>query len=126
MTTRNEIAGKSRPKAASRPAPAPAPAPASTNGSVKQAEQPQGKSPFDPGKRFFGYRFKDPKLLTLALTHSSLAYESNPERTPEPGSDNEQLEFIGDAVLGLVVGRRCIAVFLHRARATLRGCARRW
>ena len=86
MTTRHESAGKSRPKAASRPAPPPA----STNGSVKQAEQPQekplGKPPFDPGKRFFGYRFKDPKLLTLALTHSSLAYESNPERTPEPGS----------------------------------------
>src|ERR1039458_6673970 len=61
LTTRNEIAGKSRPKAASRLAPAPA----STNGSVKQAEQSQGKPPFDPGKRFFGYRFKDPKLLTL-------------------------------------------------------------
>ena len=89
MTTRHEIAGKSRPKAASRPTPPPA----STNGIAKQAEQPQVKSPLDPGKRFFGYRFKDPKLLTLALTHSSLAYESNPERTPEPGSDNEQLEF---------------------------------
>jgi ribonuclease-3 len=54
-------------------------------------------------ERFFDYTFKDPALLTLALTHSSLAYESNPEGTPDPGSDNEQLEFIGDAVLGLVV-----------------------
>ena len=51
---------------------------------------------------FFGYTFKDRGLLTLALTHSSLAYESNPERTPDPGSDNERLEFLGDAVLGLV------------------------
>jgi ribonuclease-3 len=126
LTTRHEIAGKSRPKAASRPAPPPA----STNGSVKQAEQPQeqpqGKPPFDPGKRFFGYRFKDPKLLTLALTHSSLAYESNPERTPEPGSDNEQLEFIGDAVLGLVVAEALYRRFpasregdLTRLRASL-------
>src|ERR1019366_8538988 len=123
---RHEIAGKSRPKAASRPAPPPAP----PNGPVKQAEQPQeqpqGKPPFDPGKRFFGYRFKDPKLLTLALTHSSLAYESNPERTPEPGSDNEQLEFIGDAVLGLVVAEALYRRFpasregdLTRLRASL-------
>ena len=51
---------------------------------------------------FFGYTFKDRRLLTLALTHSSLAYESNPEGTPDPGSDNERLEFLGDAVLGLV------------------------
>jgi ribonuclease-3 len=97
---------------------------------VKQAEQPQekpqGKPPFDPGKRFFGYRFKDPKLITLALTHSSLAYESNPERTPEPGSDNEQLEFIGDAVLGLVVAEALYRRFpasregdLTRLRASL-------
>src|ERR1039458_863879 len=88
LTTRNEIAGKSRPKAASRLAPAPA----STNGSVKQAEQSQGKPPFDPGKRFFGYRFKNPKLPTVALAHSSLAYENHPERPPGPGSENEQLE----------------------------------
>jgi ribonuclease-3 len=53
--------------------------------------------------RFFGYKFKDPGLLTLALTHSSLAYESNPEGTRDPGSDNERLEFLGDAVLGLIV-----------------------
>jgi ribonuclease-3 len=53
--------------------------------------------------RFFGYKFKDTGLLTLALTHSSLAYESNPEGTRDPGSDNERLEFLGDAVLGLVV-----------------------
>ncbi len=51
----------------------------------------------------FDYRFNDPGLLTLALTHSSLAYESNPEGTHDPGSDNERLEFLGDAVLGLVV-----------------------
>jgi ribonuclease-3 len=53
--------------------------------------------------RFFGYKFKDAGLLTLALTHSSLAYEINPEGTRDPGSDNERLEFLGDAVLGLVV-----------------------
>jgi ribonuclease-3 len=75
---------------------------------------------------FFDYKFKNPSLLTLALTHSSLAYESNTEGTPNPGSDNEQLEFIGDAVLGLVVAEALYRRFpalregdLTRLRASL-------
>jgi ribonuclease-3 len=44
-----------------------------------------------------GYRFKDQALLQKALTHSSHAHE---RRTAE---DNEQLEFLGDAVLGFVI-----------------------
>ncbi len=79
-----------------------------------------------PDDRFFDYKFKDPSLLTLALTHSSLAYESSPERTHDPGSDNEQLEFIGDAVLGLVVAEALYRRFpasregdLTRLRASL-------
>jgi ribonuclease-3 len=75
---------------------------------------------------FFDYNFKDPSLLTLALTHSSLAYENDPEGTREPGSDNEQLEFIGDAVLGLVVAEALYRRFpgsregdLTRLRASL-------
>jgi ribonuclease III len=43
------------------------------------------------------YRFRDTGLLQRALTHSSHAHE---QRT---GEDNEQLEFLGDAVLGFVV-----------------------
>lgn len=65
-------------------------------------------------------------MLTLALTHSSLAYENNPEGTREPGTDNEQLEFIGDAVLGLVVAEALYRRFpasregdLTRLRASL-------
>src|SRR5919205_3421080 len=45
-----------------------------------------------------GYTFKNARLLSQALTHSSHANErSTGER------DNEQLEFLGDAVLGFVV-----------------------
>ena len=51
----------------------------------------------------FDHQFKQPDLLTWALTHRSLAYENNPETLPDPASDNEQLEFVGDAVLGLAV-----------------------
>jgi ribonuclease-3 len=47
--------------------------------------------------------FADPGLLERALTHSSIAYEQS--ATPGPAtdsSDNEQLEFLGDAVVGLI------------------------
>ena len=51
----------------------------------------------------FGHSFKDEALLHRALTHRSLAYETDPESLANPNADNEQLEFVGDAVLGLVV-----------------------
>jgi ribonuclease-3 len=51
----------------------------------------------------FDHRFRRPDLLTWALTHRSLAYETKPDSLPDPAADNEQLEFLGDAVLGLAV-----------------------
>ena len=44
-----------------------------------------------------GYTFHDPSLLRLALTHSSYANESK-----GGVGNNERLEFLGDAVLGMV------------------------
>ena len=44
------------------------------------------------------YQFKDENLLSHALTHSSYANEKN----LKPFSDNERLEFLGDAVLEVV------------------------
>jgi ribonuclease-3 len=44
-----------------------------------------------------GYRFDDPGLLDQAMAHRSWCAE-RPERT-----SNERLEFLGDAVLGLIV-----------------------
>jgi ribonuclease-3 len=46
-----------------------------------------------------GYRFTDLRLLQAALVHSSYAFEQN-----QGGNDNQVLEFIGDAVLDLVIG----------------------
>lgn len=46
------------------------------------------------------YRFKDENILQTALTHSSYANEAKSEGVV----CNERLEFLGDAVLGLVVG----------------------
>jgi ribonuclease-3 len=48
-----------------------------------------------------GYRFANPELLIRALTHrSSLSDKTG--KMPD-AEDNEQLEFLGDAVLGFVV-----------------------
>src|SRR5436190_19438743 len=47
-----------------------------------------------------GYTFRDPALLEAALTHSSYLHE----HTAEEGEDFERLEFLGDAVVDLVIG----------------------
>ena len=44
-----------------------------------------------------GYTFRDPTLLIQALTHSSSINENN-----ELNTDNERLEFLGDAVLNFI------------------------
>jgi ribonuclease-3 len=49
----------------------------------------------------------DPELLTLALTHSSYAYENS-------SKDNERLEFLGDSVLGFLV-----ATFVYQTHSDL-------
>ncbi len=49
-----------------------------------------------------GHRFERRELLERALTHSSHAHESAEAESPEAARDNEQLEFLGDAVLGFV------------------------
>jgi ribonuclease-3 len=46
-----------------------------------------------------GYSFRDSALLERALRHSSYAHENG------DGPSNERLEFLGDAVVGLVVAR---------------------
>ena len=65
------------------------------------------------------HRFRRPELLTLALTHRSLAYESNPDAPPTPTGDHEQLEFVGDAVLGLAVAESLFRRFPHAREGEL-------
>jgi len=50
-------------------------------------------------EQIIGYRFTDLRLLQKALIHSSFAFEQ-----AQIGKNNETLEFLGDAVLDLVVG----------------------
>jgi len=62
-----------------------------------------------------GYQFKDPALLTLSLTHRSAA-----------ARNNERMEFLGDAILGMVISAELFQRFpqategeLSRLRAAL-------
>jgi ribonuclease-3 len=54
---------------------------------------------FEGLERRIGYRFGDRGLLEHALTHKSRAHEDASGGV----ADNESLEFLGDAVLGLVI-----------------------
>lgn len=58
-----------------------------------------------------GHRFRDPKLLETALTHGSYVHE-HPD---EGAADFERLEFLGDAVIDLVVGEE---LYQRSARAS--------
>ena len=51
-----------------------------------------------------GHIFSDRTLLKTALTHSTYAHEMK-QRRREEYPCNERLEFLGDAVLSLLVGR---------------------
>lgn len=53
-----------------------------------------------------GYKFRNSLLLAEALTHPSLAYE-----TQRPHFDNQRLEFLGDAVLQLALTDHLYALF---------------
>ena len=68
-----------------------------------------------------GYSFRDPNMLRLALTHPSVAHEQG-----VPIQTNQRLEFLGDAVLQLILTRELYERFpafgegpLTKARAKL-------
>jgi len=61
-------------------------------------------APEDALLRRLGYRFREPALLVNALTHRSAG-----------GRNNERLEFLGDAVLGMVIAE---ALYLRYPEAS--------
>jgi ribonuclease-3 len=80
-----------------------------------------------------GHTFVRRELLELALTHRSHTYEARhgvpavivpmhpdqPRQRNPPGSDNEQLEFLGDAVLGFVITEALFREFPHCSEGEL-------
>lgn len=86
---------------------------------------PSSKTPPVPAFRELesrlGYHFRKPELLELALTHPSVAHEQG-----APLQTNQRMEFLGDAVLQLVLTRELFDKFpefgegpLTKARAKL-------
>lgn len=60
-------------------------------------------------EKYIDYKFKNKNILDVALTHSSYAHESKDLNT----ENNERLEFLGDAVLELVVSSFIFKEFLE-------------
>src|ERR1700682_4909741 len=67
-----------------------------------------------PLEERIGYKFRNPLLLAEALTHPSLGHE-----TQRRHFDNQRLEFLGDAILQLVITERLFAQFPHAAEGHL-------
>jgi ribonuclease III len=61
---------------------------------------PRAATKAKTGTLHFGHRFKDKALIERALTHASVG-----------GDDNEQLEFLGDRVLGFLISELLIQQF---------------
>ena len=54
-----------------------------------------------------GHQFCNRDLLVRALTHTSHAYEKN----QQPLEDNEQFEFLGDAILGFLISESLVRLY---------------
>jgi ribonuclease-3 len=97
-------------------------------------------------ERILKHPFRDPGLLEQAVTHSSLAFEQSTQEkglsqklspakrksgkeaqaevdgdnaAAKPAADNEKLEFLGDAVLGLLVAQSLYEAFPDLAEGDL-------
>jgi len=66
-------------------------------------------------QQILGVSFNAPSLLEQALVHSSYVNE-NPGFAP---ASNERLEFLGDAILGLVVAEKLYQDFPHSAEGEM-------
>ncbi|MBV8207251.1 MAG: ribonuclease III [Acidobacteria bacterium] len=84
------------------------------------APEAEGRRDLGPLERALGYCFRDRELLETAVTHSSHAHENSARAEPygPDGAiqaarerDNERLEFLGDAVLGLVASEELVGRF---------------
>ncbi|MSQ07384.1 MAG: ribonuclease III [Dehalococcoidia bacterium] len=90
--------------------------------SLKSVKSTPG--PVEAVQAILGVQFKNPELLRLALVHRSFLNEAAP--SAEGQESYERLEFLGDAVLGLVISTELYTKLPHllegdltKRRATL-------
>jgi ribonuclease-3 len=69
----------------------------------------------EAAQRFLGYRFHRARLLEEALTHKSYSNE----RRGKDRTQNERLEFLGDAVLSLVISEYLAVEFPDSSEGSL-------
>lgn len=72
------------------------------------------KNPYKELERRIGYRFRNRSLLELGLTHPSYRYEHD-----EVEDDNQRLEFLGDAALGLAAAAHLYNTYSHMAEGEM-------
>ncbi|MGD9939415.1 MAG: ribonuclease III [Clostridia bacterium] len=65
-------------------------------------------------QKILGFKFRDVDLLNRALTHRSYVNED-----PASPGNNERLEFLGDAVLGMVTASRLFTTLEDKAEGDL-------
>ena len=85
-----------------------------TYGGVSEREDGNILS-FDSLQKRIGYRFHDPGLLDHALTHRSYINEAGKARE----ASNERLEFLGDAVLELIVSEQLYQTYASESEGRL-------
>ncbi len=88
------------------------------------ARKSAGKSLGTELETLLGHRFARPELLTLALTHRSFVFDAGLTLTAgadpaNPSQDNEQLEFVGDAALGLLAAEALFRRFPNQREGEL-------
>ena len=97
-------------------------APGSKPAAAEVAEAPEardfGYGSLGSPELYLGYSFRSPALLRTALTHSSRAHERSEDRR-DPSLDNEQLEFLGDAVLSLLAAQALLDEFPNAEEGNL-------
>src|SRR5260370_42403655 len=64
---------------------------------------PAEQEAFDALEAAAGHRFGNRDLLRRALTHRSRVHDD------QPVTDNEQLEFLGEAILGFLTSKALVA-----------------
>lgn len=64
------------------------------------------------------YTFGDPRMLILSMTHVSYGHENHQDRPPAQ-RDNERFEFLGDAVLDLVISDLLLESFPEASEGRL-------
>ena len=87
---------------------------AGSKGAMKtEAAAPAAQVDFSVFEKRIGYSFRDKSLLRMALTHPSWAQQHTGEE------NNQRLEFLGDAVLSLILARELFDRMPHKREGVL-------